>query len=165
MIWPIKGTITQRFGRPAMRVEPTMFLERDAEGWKRCKPTAFAGGVKFEDVHPGTDISCPIGTPVKAPADGVLLRRETYRIYNPLTSKYVYALSIYFRFGTKIMYVDHLSAYVAKEGQKVAAGGLLARTGNSGISTGPHAHMEVRASTDPHASWSAFRLNPERVLK
>src|SRR5689334_23699093 len=160
---PVKGTISQHFGPSKLAVEPTMYAERDAAGWKRCKPTSFAGndGV-FSDFHPAIDVACPVGTPVRAPAAGVLLRRETYRVL--FAGRYVYGHAIYFRFGTRTLYVDHLSAFVAKEGQAVPEGGLLARTGNSGASTGPHAHIEVRAATDPHLSWSAFRLNPERVF-
>lgn len=165
MTFPVAGPISQGFGRPALSAEPTMWLAKDES---RCRPTKFTGAVLYADVHPGVDVMCPVGTAIKAPDDGVLVRRETYRIFNPFTGSYVWGLSIYFRFykagQTHILYVDHLSKYVAAEGARVKEGGLLGRTGDSGIVTGPHAHIEDRIAADPHESWAAFRVNPVKSL-
>lgn len=164
ILWPVKGSISQPFGKSQIGAEPTEYAQRDKGGWRRCRPAKFAAADgEYADFHPAVDVACPVGTAIRAPDDGVLLRRETYRIYNPFTKQYVHGLSIYFRFGDWILYADHLSKYVAAEGQHVKRGGLIGRTGNSGLSSGPHCHFECRQSTDPHASWSAYRFNPERL--
>jgi murein DD-endopeptidase MepM/ murein hydrolase activator NlpD len=165
MLWPVKGRITQVFGRPALQVEPTMYLQKDVQGWKRCKPTAFNGGVKFDDVHPGVDVACPIGTPVRAPETGRVAQTVTYRVFNPLVGRYVLGRYVMFRFGDLVLYADHLDKFVAPEGATVIRGATIARTGNSGISTGPHVHFEIRklaAGETAQSSWASFRLNPER---
>jgi len=167
---PVKGAISQDFGPTSNTNEPTMYGQKDAQGWYRCRATNFTGARgPFADFHPAIDVACPVGTPVRAPFDGTLVRRNSYRIYNPYKKQYVIGLAIYFVFdaphgGARLMYVDHLSGYVAKEGQKVLKGGLLARTGNSGLSSGPHAHIETRANADPHYDATGFRMNPERVF-
>lgn len=176
----VKGPVTQRFGhfrvipagapgyaddRNALSVEPTAWIEYDGaknpSGAKRAKFSAFTGGVQFSDVHMGVDIACPIGTPVRAPADGVCVLHSVYQTI--FLGKKVIGYAVLFQFGIgRILYVDHLSSFVAKQGQKVAKGGIIARTGNTGASLGPHAHLEV------WASWIDFarstRLNPERVF-
>lgn len=170
LVWPIEGRITQDFGRTPLRVEPTMWLERDARGPRRCRPTRFAGAEVFPDVHPGIDIACPIGTPILAPADGKVVDRVTYRIYNPFTKRYVLGLYGMFRFAVSdtrqaILHVDHLASCQPK-GSRIGRGDRWARTGNSGLSSGPHAHTEIRIGPredDPQDSWDWFRWNLERL--
>jgi len=167
---PVKGPISQPFGPTSNTNEPTMYGLKDAQGWAKCRTTIFAGARgPFADFHPAIDVVAPVGTPVRAPFDGTLVRRNSYRIYNPYKRQYVIGQAIYFVFdiphgGARLMYVDHLSAYVAREGQHVVAGGLLARTGSSGLSSGPHAHIETRVSADPHYDAPGFRINPARVF-
>jgi len=186
MIFPVKGPISQAFGhyrvipagdpgsgddKNALSVEPTAWIEYDGphnpSGAKRAKLVETAGWSKFADVHMGVDVVCPVGSPVRAPADGVCVLRSVYpAIWN---GKKTVGYAVLFQFGGgKILYVDHLSSFVAKVGQKVSEGGVIARTGGvpgvpgSGASFGPHAHVEV------WASWIDFyrstRLNPQRVL-
>jgi len=151
--------------RNALSVEPTAWIEYDGlknpTGALRARFTAFTGGVKFDDVHMGVDVACPIGTLVRAPADGVCIVHSYYpAIWN---GKKVIGIAVAFQFGSRVLYVDHLSSFIAKVGQKVPAGGGIARTGNSGASYGPHAHIEVWSSVSNF--FNAMRLNPERVLK
>jgi murein DD-endopeptidase MepM/ murein hydrolase activator NlpD len=163
-IWPVKGRISQGFGRPALKVEPTMYLAPDES---RCRPTKFDGAILYTDVHPGLDIVCKIGTPVLAPADGVIVDVIEYRIFNPFSGRYVTGLQGRFRFLKtstiqRILLVDHLSKIKA-EGSKVLAGKPWAWTGDSGIVTGPHAHLEDRQGPANQPVWKSgrwYRLNP-----
>ncbi len=163
--WPVpeKFRITQPFGRPAHWAEPTMFLRVDAGGDLKCKPSKFVGGVKYEDVHPAVDVTCPIGTPVFAVEDGRVTITHTYRIFNPITKQYVLGRYIELKFGGAVFLADHLDKFVVKAGEKVKRGQIIARTGNSGISTGAHIHFEIRESDATQTSWDDFRWNPERL--
>ncbi|MBW7889363.1 MAG: M23 family metallopeptidase, partial [Bacteroidetes bacterium] len=87
--------------------------------------------------HTGVDIHGDVGTPVYATADGVV------EFSGKTGSGYGIALEINHGFGYKTWYA-HLSRTVAKSGQKVKRGTLIAYSGNSGRSTGPHLHYEVR---------------------
>lgn len=176
MTFPIKGRVSQDFGPTSLTVEPTMYGDRDADGWKRCRPTAFAGNDgKFRDFHPAVDIVCPVGTPVLAPARGKVVAKIYYRAYSPFANGgkggYVTGLQVQFRYfkdskTQRILVVDHLSKCLAV-GTWVDADKPLAWTGNSGVSTGPHAHTEDRhGPADAHWSESNswFRYNPKRTL-
>jgi murein DD-endopeptidase MepM/ murein hydrolase activator NlpD len=56
--------------------------------------------------------------------------------------------------GNTVIY-GHLSRIVARVGQRIARGQILGYSGNTGNSTGPHLHMEVRRSSwDPATSWN-----------
>lgn len=170
MIFPVKGPISQPFGPSGMIVEPTMFGQKDAQGWKRCRPTSFAGSVRFSDFHPGVDIACAIGTPIVAPANGKVVNKTWYRVL--FNGRYVSGLLVEFRYfrdaaTQRIIRVDHLSKGLAP-GTVVAAGQPFAWSGNSGASTGPHVHLEDRhGPADAHWSDSNswFRYNPERSLR
>jgi murein DD-endopeptidase MepM/ murein hydrolase activator NlpD len=90
----------------------------------------------------------------------------TYRVYSPIAKRYVYGRYIMLRFGQAIFYADHLDRFIVPPGTTVERGQIIARTGSSGISSGPHVHFEIRqlaAGADAQASWGAFRWNPERV--
>lgn len=87
--------------------------------------------------HEGVDIHGDVGTPVYATGDGVV------EFSGNTGSGYGTALEINHGFGYKTWYA-HLSRTVAKSGQKVKRGALIAYSGNSGRSTGPHLHYEVR---------------------
>lgn len=93
---------------------------------------AYASGV-----HNGTDFACPIGTPVVAPCDGEMYFRTTD---HPTLGG-----AVYFRFtldGTMYwMRFLHLSQ-VCPLGQ-YKQGDLIGRSGNTGMSTGPHLHLDL----------------------
>lgn len=88
--------------------------------------------------HKGTDFAMPIGTPVEAPADG----RVTRVVNHPLAGKYV-VISHDNGFRTRYL---HLSRAVVKPGERVKMGQEIAKSGNSGRSTGPHLHYEIIAN-------------------
>jgi murein DD-endopeptidase MepM/ murein hydrolase activator NlpD len=86
--------------------------------------------------HFGLDIAADVGTPVYAAADGVVE-------YAKKKGGYGKFLLINHPFGFKTGY-GHLSRYAVKAGDYVSKGDLVAFTGNTGRSTGPHLHYEVR---------------------
>ncbi|MBN2824631.1 MAG: peptidoglycan DD-metalloendopeptidase family protein [Campylobacterales bacterium] len=88
--------------------------------------------------HRGLDISAPIGTKVMATANGIV---ETIR-YND-GSGYGNLIVIKHNYGFKTAYA-HLSRMNVKVGDYVTKGQVIAKSGNSGQSTGPHLHYEVR---------------------
>ncbi len=87
--------------------------------------------------HLGLDLSANVGTPVFATADGVIeLARKSNKGYGNM-------LKIDHSFGFMTLYA-HLNKINVKTGQFVQKGDLIAWSGNSGLSTGPHLHYEVR---------------------
>lgn len=96
---------------------------------------AYAGG-PFSSYHEGTDFALPAGTPVYAPADGVIALAE------PLTVR-GNAVIIDHGWGVFSGYW-HLSKIEVSVGQAVKAGELIAYSGNTGLSTGAHLHWDMR---------------------
>lgn len=86
-------------------------------------------------VHTGVDFSANHGTPVKATASGIVTKASYFSGYG----NYV---SIDHAVGLKTAYA-HLSKILVKNGQYVKQGQVIAYSGNSGNSTGPHLHYEV----------------------
>ena len=86
--------------------------------------------------HEGVDIHNDVGTPVYATGDGVI------EFTGPTGSGYGIALELNHGYGYKSWYA-HLSKCVARSGQRVKRGTLIAYSGNTGRSTGPHLHYEV----------------------
>ncbi|GMB95670.1 M23 family metallopeptidase [Helicobacter sp. NHP22-001] len=101
--------------------------------------------------HTGVDLSTPIGTPVYATANGVV--GFAGRGWN---GGYGRLLKLYHPFGFKTYYA-HLKRIVVKNGEFVKKGQLIAYSGSSGMSTGPHLHYEVRFLNKP--------INPMDFIK
>ncbi|WP_319823483.1 DUF5930 domain-containing protein [Thalassovita sp.] len=87
-------------------------------------------------LHQGTDFAGPVGTPIHATADGVV-------IHAGWSSGYGRLVKIRHQFGIETRYA-HLSKISVKEGQKVSRGQRIGDMGSSGRSTGSHLHYEVR---------------------
>lgn len=85
--------------------------------------------------HMGLDLATPAGTAVTAPIQGKVLVAGPQGGYGNL---------VVIDTGSHHVYLGHLGEIAVRPGQTVGAGTLLARTGNSGVSTGPHLHFEVR---------------------
>lgn len=88
-------------------------------------------------LHTGVDFATAIGTPVYATADGVV-NAATFS-----TGGYGYVVKVDHSLGF-MTYYAHLSKIVVQKGMFVKRGQLLAYSGNTGNSTGPHLHYEVR---------------------
>jgi murein DD-endopeptidase MepM/ murein hydrolase activator NlpD len=91
--------------------------------------------------HNAVDISSAIGQPVRAPADGIVIKAEWANGYgNVIYISHGYGYST--RYG-------HLSSFNARPGQRVKRGDIIGFVGTTGRSTGPHLHYEVRVNNNP----------------
>jgi murein DD-endopeptidase MepM/ murein hydrolase activator NlpD len=88
--------------------------------------------------HPGLDLAVPVGTPIKAVADGVVLEAEPAG-----NSGYGHYLKIDHGNGLHSLYA-HMSTLKVEVGEQIAAGQVIGLSGNTGFSTGPHLHLEIR---------------------
>lgn len=109
------------------------------DGWitsyfgQRISP--YLGKLKM---HEGLDFGAPPGTRVIAPADGII----TYSGTKAGFGKFV---QVDHGYGIETLYAHNQSLHV-KLGEKIKRGALLAAVGNTGYSTGPHLHYEVRVN-------------------
>lgn len=88
--------------------------------------------------HTGTDFAAATGTPVKAVSDGIVVASDH-------SSSYGVNVQIKNADGTYSLYA-HLSAKTVFPGQKVTAGRMIGNSGNTGNTTGPHLHLEIRTA-------------------
>jgi len=93
-------------------------------------------GQRWGRMHYGIDIAVVTGTPVKAAADGVVTFAGTNGGYGIL-------VTIDHGNGVETRYA-HNSRVAVKVGQQVKRGDIIAYSGNTGNSTGPHLHFEIR---------------------
>jgi murein DD-endopeptidase MepM/ murein hydrolase activator NlpD len=125
-LWPLEGRVTSSFGE---RQDPI-----NGEG-------AF---------HAGIDIAAPIGSPVRAVADGDVIQAAS--------TSGGYGREIVIDDGHDIETVfAHLSVVAVVAGQHVTRGQVIGYVGDSGRSTGPHLHYEVRVHGVP--------VNPHKYLR
>lgn len=104
------------------------------------------GGRKSQGIHGynGIDIAAPVGTPIVASADGTVIIARTSG-YNGGYGLYV---AIKHPNGTQTVY-GHMSKVNVSVGQKVSQGQVIGSVGNTGRSTGPHIHFEIRGAKNP----------------
>jgi murein DD-endopeptidase MepM/ murein hydrolase activator NlpD len=99
--------------------------------------------------HSGIDISAPFGTPVRATADGEV---------SDAAMGAGYGREVVLNHGHDVLTVyGHLSAIAVMPGQHVTQGQIIGYVGQSGRSTGPHLHYEVRVHNVP--------VNPHKYLR
>ncbi len=94
--------------------------------------------LKRKEFHPGIDLAASIGTPIYAPASGVV----EFSGYS--NNGYGYNVILLHNFGFKSVFAHMTRKDVVKAGDFVNKGDLIGYTGNTGLSTGPHLHYEVR---------------------
>jgi len=115
-IQPVAASDLTRFGSPfGYRMHPIL-------GYTR--------------MHYGVDLTAPTGTKVYAPGDGVVIRADWAQGYGN-------CVRINHGYGYLTVYA-HLSEMLVRPGQKVKRGDVIALVGNTGLSTCPHLHYEVR---------------------
>jgi hypothetical protein len=93
------------------------------------------------DVHAGVDIGARAGTPVRAPASAIVA-------FAGWQNGYGWTIILDHGPGVQSLY-GHLSKFLVKRGQRVEQGATIGLTGNSGHSSGPHLHYEVRVNERP----------------
>ena len=123
-ITPTRGWITSAFG---------------------YRSSPFTG---HREIHRGIDIAGRMGTPVIAPADGVVRYAKDRRALGK-------AISVSHGYGIETIY-GHLSEFRVKPGQKIRRGQVIASMGNTGRSTGPHLHYQVEVNGKP--------VNPQNYI-
>ena len=116
-VWPVLGWVTSGFG---FRTNP------------------FTG---LTQMHEGLDISNRLGTPVIAPADGIISDTGNDFAYGR-------TLTISHGFGMVSRFA-HLNKILVRSGQKVKRGDKIGEVGMTGKTTGPHLHYEVRVNGIP----------------
>lgn len=99
-------------------------------------------------MHKGIDIAAPEGTVIRAPASGTV-------IFRGVQSGYGKVLVLRHGKGITTLY-GHLSKSLVQEADRIPIGTPVALVGNTGRSTGPHLHYEVRLNNIP--------VNPKRFL-
>ena len=127
-LWPVTGPITSSFGE---RENP--FGSSSDEG----------------EFHPGIDISGPLGTPIHATADGVVVSAEVVNGYGR-------EVKIDHGHGLETLY-GHMSGFAVTAGQSVSRGQIIGYIGHTGRTTGNHVHYEVRIHNTP--------VNPHKYLR
>lgn len=116
-LWPVDGRLEGAFGR-------------------RTDPFSGEGAI-----HRGVDICAPIGTPVRAAADGVVVHAQVMSGFGRL---------VVIDHGNGYQtYYAHLSRFAVIPGQEIRQGEVLGAVGASGRVTAPHLHYEVRRHGNP----------------
>ncbi|HZO19272.1 MAG TPA: M23 family metallopeptidase [Gemmatimonadaceae bacterium] len=103
-----------------------------------------ADSTDYSSPHPGLDVAVPVGTPIRAAGGGTIVEVGN-------DAKYGLFVRIEHRDGYETLYA-HASRILVKQGTKVPSGRTIAMSGNTGQSTAPHLHFEVRqggAAVDP----------------
>jgi murein DD-endopeptidase MepM/ murein hydrolase activator NlpD len=140
---PVASALDARSGPPMYASGPSA---------PRYWPTADAGFITrgvvddggSDEPHPGVDIAVAIGTPVRASGGGTVVQAGE-------DAEYGRFVLIDHPSGHQTMY-SHLSRGLAARGVRVDPGAVIGLSGNSGRSTAPHLHFEIRRagrSIDP----------------
>jgi murein DD-endopeptidase MepM/ murein hydrolase activator NlpD len=126
-LWPVIGPVTSSFGQ---RIDPVL---HNGEG----------------EFHTGLDISAPVGTPVRATADGTI---RSAAVQNG------YGREVIIDHGNNLeTCYAHLSGFAVMAGETVVRGQVIGYVGMTGRTTGANLHYEVRIRNSP--------VNPHKYLR
>ncbi len=148
---PSTGFVVPSVGRPTSPFGPTRkYIGVSAETGEACESTS---------VHRGYDLATPIGTPVTAPASGTVVLADPDLYYEGGT--------VFLDHGHGLVSVFiHLSSIDVEVGDVVERGDLLAKTGNTGRTTGPHLHWAVKWRNPASDSRDGdFYIDPALLLE
>ena len=102
-----------------------------------------------QEEHPGIDIAVPVGSIVRASGGGIVLQAGEHAAYGRF-------VLLEHPDGYQSMY-GHLSRILAVQGAAISAGEVIARSGNTGRSSAPHLHFEIRLN--------GVSIDPETLVK
>jgi LysM repeat protein len=104
------------------------------------------GGRRSQGLHGynGIDLAAPVGTPIHAAAAGTVIVARS----GGWNGGYGSFVIVSHNNGTQTLYA-HASKILVSVGQYVAQGDTIALLGNTGLSTGPHVHFEIRGAKNP----------------
>lgn len=142
-------------GNPRLGEPDDVYAHKDAEGWVRARLNPFDGAKQYDDFHLGVDYVCPVGTPVLAPEAGIIVGHR----YDSKSGLYVL---LQIQPGT-YFYAGHLSSFVGGVGKKVKRGAVIAKSGDTGLTTGPHSHTMIIVSFVPNPNESRWYTNWFRI--
>ncbi len=107
-------------------------------------------GVTQKNFHRGLDFAIPSGTPIVAAADGEIIRSDYNKSYgNVIEIKHNNTYSTVYAHNAKL---------ISKVGDKVKKGDMIALSGNTGLSTGPHLHFEIKINGNPVEPFNLLNL-------
>ena len=92
-------------------------------------------------LHAGVDLGIAVGAPVRAVAAGVVRRASSDGVNGRI-------VVLDHGRGVSTLYC-HNDALLVRSGERVTKGQVIARTGNSGLSTGPHLHYQLDLAGEP----------------
>lgn len=135
MINPVAAAISQNFGdNPTRDLPATSWIIQQFGNYQ-------------PDGHTGIDYSCEIGTPVRAASSGTVLHEGwmpgTYADNPWWIAPNFAGCCVVIDHGKYIGIYGHLSETIINKGDQVFEGQVIAKSGNTGGSTGPHLHFEV----------------------
>ena len=157
-LWKMLAQTNPHFLANTPFVQPVT-SERRTSGFGDRRTYVYADGQRERSVHGGIDFGVPRGTEVHACADGIVTLAE-FRIVtgNSIAIEHWPGLySLYY----------HLDSIKVKVGDRVLQGGVIGRSGSTGLSTGPHLHWEIRIhgqSTDPDIFTAQPVLDKDRII-
>jgi murein DD-endopeptidase MepM/ murein hydrolase activator NlpD len=109
--------------------------------WPLSGPLTSGFGYRWGRLHAGVDLAVPIGTPIRAAASGsVAIAGWTGGYGNYTCIQHAGSMSTCY---------GHQSSIGVSVGQSVSQGQVIGASGNTGHSTGPHLHFEVRINGNP----------------
>ncbi len=113
------------------------------------------------------DIAMPLGSEIHAAREGVVMAIEEDYVIGSAGSAYFYDKANYVMLlhedGTTAIYAHILQGSVrVSPGAKVARGELLARSGNSGFSSGPHLHFAIRMNANGRLKSIPFKMTDDK---
>ena len=98
--------------------------------------------------HNGIDLAAPKGAPIRVVRDGMVVFADPHSGYgNLVVVQHTNGLTSHY---------GHCNTILVRTGQRVRAGQIIATVGNTGITTGPHLHFEIRIKSVP--------FDPERFI-
>ncbi|MFT8313042.1 MAG: peptidoglycan DD-metalloendopeptidase family protein [Clostridium sp.] len=106
--------------------------------------------LNYSRLHAGMDIGVPMGTPIYALKDGVVIAAESMSGYGNV---------VMINHGDITSVYAHNSSLAVAKGQTVKGGQLISYSGNSGVSSGPHLHFEIRNSSGQPIEPSGYYVN------